>query len=381
MATEAPSRVPDLETRPSDAPPAALAAAPALRYRLLEADQLGEARVARWHELRASNPALDSPYYHPGFVAAVAATRPDVRVIVGEDAAGTVAAFLPVQFDGRTCHPAGWPANDFQGPICAPETAVDLPGMIRACGIAIFDFDHLRDGLAGMDRWIVDRQPSPYIDLSGGMDGYMSRARGSGKHKIREARRLGRKAAREHGDLRVVIESGDPALLETIIALKRRQYAATGARDYFADPARAGLLHRLLAADGRDFGGMLSALYAGPELVAAHFGMRSGPVLHWWFPVYNPDMSRLDPGWMLLRAVIEAAPELGLERLDLGRGRDEWKRRAGTGQQIVCQGAVIPNRLRHGIAVSKRRAVEAVRTSPVAPAVRSAVHRARRRAR
>src|SRR5581483_6030982 len=97
--------------------------------------------------------------------------------------------------------------------------------------------------------------------------------------------------------------------------------------------------------------GMLSALYAGPELVAAHFGLRSGPVLHWWFPVYNPDLSRLDPGWMLLRAVIEAAPELGLERLDLGRGRDEWKRRAATGEQVVGQGAVIHNRLRYGVAV------------------------------
>ncbi len=379
MSTSALRRVPDLGTRTTDALPAGGAAA-AVRYRLLEADRLGDAATARWHELRASNPELDSPCYHPGFVAVVAATRPEVRVIVGEDTAGTISSFLPVQFDGRTCRPAGWPANDFQGPICAPGAAVDLPGMIRACGIPAFAFDHLRDGLGGMDRWTFDRQPSPFIDLSDGMDGYMSRARGSGKHKIREARRLGRKAAREHGDLRFVVQSADPALLETVIALKRRQYAATGARDYFANPAHTDLLHRLLAADGRDFGGMLSALYAGPELVAAHFGLRSGPVLHWWFPVYNPDLSRLDPGWMLLRAVIEAAPELGLERLDLGRGRDEWKRRAGTGEQVVCQGAVIHNRLRYGVAVSRRRAIEAVRTSRAAPAVRHAIHRARRRA-
>ena len=106
---------------------------------------------------------------------------------------------------------------------------------------------------------------------------------------------------------------------------------------------------------------MLSAVYAGEHLIAAHFGLRAGPVLHWWFPVYDPEFSRLDPGWMQLRAVLEAGPELGLERIDLGRGDGEWKRWLGTGYQLVCQGAVIRNPLRHRTASARRRFTQAAK--------------------
>jgi CelD/BcsL family acetyltransferase involved in cellulose biosynthesis len=353
----------------------------AVRHRLVEMRELTSVDISRWLELRASNPALDSPYFHPGFAAAVAATRPGVRVIIGEGRDGRAEWFLPVQFDRRTARPAGFPAADFQGPICAPGLAPDLAEALWACGASSYEFDHMRDGLSPLEPWIFDRQGSPYIDLSGGMDGYMSRARGSGKHKIREAGRLSRKAQREHGAIRFVAQSVDVTLLETVIALKRRQYAATGSRDYFSDESRVRLLHRLFAERDAGLCGMLSGLYAGENLVAAHFGLRAGPVLHWWFPVYDPRFSRLDPGWMLLRAVIEAVPELGLARLDLGRGSDEWKRRAATGYEVVCQGAVIRNPLRRSAVAVRRAALAKAKASRVAPALRGAVQSVRRRGR
>jgi CelD/BcsL family acetyltransferase involved in cellulose biosynthesis len=348
---------------------------------MVDIDGLAEADFDRWLELRGANPALDSPYFHPGFATAVAETRPGVWVIVGQATDGAIASFLPVQLDGRTCRPAGFPAADFQGPICEPAADFDIVDALRASGAASYQFDHLRDGIAGFEHWIFGPQRSPYIDISGGLDGYMSRARSSGKHKMREARRLGRKAEREHGPVRFVPQSTDAALLDTVIALKRRQYSATGSRDYFADAGHVRLLHRLLAERGTAFGGMLSAVYVGPHLLAAHFGLRAGPVLHWWFPVYDPAFSRLDPGWMLLRAVIEASPDLGLERIDLGRGDDEWKRRSSTGYQVVYQGAVVPNPFRRGTVLARRRAVAAAKSSPAAPALRRAVHEARRRSR
>jgi CelD/BcsL family acetyltransferase involved in cellulose biosynthesis len=352
------------------------------RHHIVEMDELGSAQIDRWLELRASNPALDSPYFHPAFAAAVAATRPEVRVIVGESSDGSVASFVPVQFDKRTCRPAGWPAADFQGPICAPGVDVDITAALRSCRIASYEFDHMLSGFSGFEPWIFGREPSPYMDVSGGMDGYMGRARGSGKHKIREAGRLGRKAEREYGSLRMVSGSTDSSLLDALISLKRRQYQATGARDYFADPRHVELLHHLLAmSNGAELGGLLSAVYAGEHLVSAHFGLRAGAVLHWWFPVYDPEFSRLDPGWMQVRAVLEAAPELGLERIDLGRGAVEWKRRAGTGYQTVCQGAVLRGRFQQRRASARRRLVNAARYSPVAPALRSVVHYARRRSR
>lgn len=161
-------------------------------------------------------------------------------------------------------------------------------------------------------------------------------------------------------------------------SLKRRQYAETGARDYFADPAHVQLVHRLLQTRDPGFGGVLSAIYAGPHLLAAHFGLRAGPVLHWWFPAYEPQFARFSPGWVLLRAVIDSAPDMGIERIDLGRGIDDYKRRAMTGYQVVCQGAVIRNPVRHRAMLARRRAVAAAKSSPLAPALRGAVRNARR---
>ena len=373
--TDAPAQ-PLTEAKPG--PPAERIA----HHHVVEMNDLGSAHIERWLELRASTPALESPYFHPAFTAAVASTRPGVRVIVGETAEGSLASFLPVQFDRRTCRPAGWPAADFQGPICAPNVEFDITATLRGARIASYEFDHMLDWLPGFEPWIFGREPSSYVDVSGGLDGYMSRAGSTGKRRIKDAARLGRKAEREHGPVRIVAESADPSLLDWVISLKRCQYQATGARDYFGDPKHVELLHRLLAASsGSEFGGLLSAVYTGDHLIAAHFGLRAGPVLHWWFPVYDPEFSRLDPGWMQIRAMLEASPQLGLERIDLGRGDGEWKRWLATGYQLVCQGAVIRNPLRHRTASARRRFTQAAKSSPAAPALRSVVHYARRRSR
>jgi len=361
--------------------PAARFASANARHRMVDIGELTGSEVARWLELRACNPALDSPYFHPAFAAAVAATRAGVRVMIGEDHSGAIASFLPLQFDGRACRPAGFPAADFQGPICAPDLDLDLAGALRSCGVGSYRFDHMREGVAGVEPWIYGRQRSPYVDVSGGMDSYLSRASRSGKDNIAQARRHGRKAEREHGSLRFVAQSGDVALLEHLIAFKRRQYAATGARDHFADAGHVGLLHRLLGERRTEFSGMLSAVYAGPHLLAAHFGLRAGPVLHWWFPVYDPKFSRLAPGWLLLRALIDAAPDLGLERIDLGRGDDEYKRRAMTGYQLVHQGAITRSRIGFHVAVARRNAGAAVKDSRIAPVLRRAARASRRRPR
>ena len=350
-----------------------------VHYRAVELSALGTAERQRWHELRASNPALDSPYFHPEFVTAVAATRPDVKIVIGQDEAGTIESFLPVQLDGRTCRPAGYPAADFQGPVCGPAARFELIEAVQAMGASTYEFDHLREGVAGVEPWLSGSQPSPYMEVTGGLDGYLSRAAKSGKDKASEARRLTNKAQREFGTVRVEADIRDAQLLDTVINLKREQYVSTGARDYFGDERHIAFMHRLLDTRADDFAGVLSSIYAGPQLVAAHFGIRAGAVLHWWFPVYTPEFSRYSPGWMLLRAVISAAPEMGLERIDLGRGMDDYKRRAMTGQQTVLQGAVIPNPLRYRLARARARAIDAVKASPLAPRLRQAVRASRRR--
>jgi CelD/BcsL family acetyltransferase involved in cellulose biosynthesis len=343
--------------------------------RILDFDALGQRELDGWHALRAGNPALDSPYFHPGYAAAVHAAARPVRVLVAEER-GQVRALLPIHVDGTIARPAGSPGADFQGPILAADSTFDPRCLLGGTGVRGFAFDHLLDCHRDFAPWVESSKPSPFVDVTGGLTGYLGRVSRSGKDKMSEARRLTAKTERELGPVRFNPDCRDHAVLDQLIELKRAQYAATGARDHFADPARGKLLHHLLRVRETEFGGLLSTVHAGERLLAAHFGMRAGHVLHWWFPVYDREFGRLSPGWVLLREMIQASPGLGFTRLDLGRGEDEYKRRAMTGQTMVGEGLVAGGVRRAARSVG-RSAVAAAKASRIGPHLRAAVRKLR----
>lgn len=330
-----------------------------------------------WHVLRSANPSLDSPYFDPGFARAVDSSGPPVFVCVREDR-GEIRGLFAFHRDRHILRPVGWPGADFQAPIEAEGSNIAPLELLRSRRDAVV-FDHLLGSCTEFDPWIERRRSSPYIDVTGGLDGYLGRASQAGKSNLAQARRRTAKAEREVGPIRFVSDSTDPELLERVVELKRRQYAATGSKDYFAPTHRRSLVGNLLNLRGSEFAGMLSGVYAGDKLLAAHFGLRSHNVLHWWFPVYDPGFGHLAPGWILLRELIVAAPALGITRIDLGRGDDEYKRRAKTGESIVCEAYVTRNPLRRSARRAKRASMAAVQASPAGPLARRFVHTVRGR--
>ncbi len=348
--------------------------------RVVEFDALTARELDAWQRLRDGNPALDSPYFHPGFAAAVDATmRPrgaGVQVLVGSDDAGRVTVLLPCHRERSLLRPVGWPGADFQGPVLAAGASF-APLKLLTGGVRGYAFDHLVD-CPGFGPWVESRMPSPYVETTGGLTGYLGRASRSGKDNMGQARRRAAKAERTYGTVRFTADDPDPEVLDRVIELKRAQYAATGARDYFAAPGRRELLARLLRVREPSFGGILSTLRAGPHLLAAHFGLRSGSVLHWWFPVYDPGFGNLAPGWMLLRELVGAAPALGIARIDLGRGDDEYKRRAKTGETRVSQGLVTRSTTLRALRRARTSLIASAKSSALGPGLRSAVRTLRR---
>jgi CelD/BcsL family acetyltransferase involved in cellulose biosynthesis len=344
--------------------------------RLVSFADLTTDELDRWRAIRASNPVLDSAYFDPSFAAAVHASGVDVTVAVNARGADLEVLFA-CQRSGSVLRPVGWPGADFQGPVLAPGTPFD-PSALLVDGVRSFEFDHLVAASPGFEPWLEQRAPSPYVEIEGGLDGYLARASKSGKDNMGQARRRTARAARELGPVTFCSRSTDPEALAWLIERKREQYAATGAVDHFAPPERRRLLSLLLDIQQPGCAGMLSTLHVGDTLVAAHFGIRTSTVLHWWFPVYDPAFANLAPGWILLRELALAAPDLGLLRIDLGRGDDEYKRRAKTGEVEVCAGAVTNSAIVQASRKVRRQAVVLAKASPLAPALHRAV-RARRR--
>src|SRR5512143_1419306 len=114
--------------------PPAGGAAP-LKVSLVSPADLGPAQLARWSEIQASAPVLDSPFFAAGFVRSVADARERVEVAVLEDSSG-VAGFFPFERGrGDVAHPVGRMYSDFQAVIAGPAARWDGPSLLRACGL------------------------------------------------------------------------------------------------------------------------------------------------------------------------------------------------------------------------------------------------------
>ncbi len=289
---------------------------------LITASQLDAPLQDAWRALQADNPALQSPYFTPEFTLAVAAVRGDVRIAVMEQAR-RVAGFFPFQARWGMGLPVGGSLSDHHGVVCAPGTRWHWPDLLRAARLSSWRFDHLPRAQAPEGARM--QAVSPGLDLSRGLAAYLAGRRAQGIRRLDESLRKARKLAREVGPLRFEAHTRDPRVLETVLRLKSQQCRRTGVPDFFARSWARALAERIAATEAPDFGGRLSALYAGDALVAAHLGMRSRDVWHWWFPVYESAWAPYSPGAQLLLQVAQAAADTGHTCLDLGKGADAYK--------------------------------------------------------
>ncbi len=303
------------------------AAVTTARVECVHPRELGSVELSRWRQLQAGDAYLDSPFLHPTFAQVVAAHRPDTRVGVVHSGSA-IAAFFPHQRGrGGLGAPLAAGLSDAQGVICDADTELRLAPILAGCGLRLWSFDHLiaaqrrlLDGSPGQ----VELQTSPVIDLTAGTAAWESHVKAHGS-LLQTTDRKRRKLAREVGDVEVVLASRDHAALERILAWKSAQYRRTGRRDRFAVPAHRRLVHDLLDRQEDDFGGILTLLLAGGQVVAGHFGVRTRTTVAWWFPTYDTALGRYSPGMIVLLELARAAATSDIMTIDLGRGDEPYK--------------------------------------------------------
>lgn len=339
------------------------AATPVTIRRVPVADLTPE-QLAVWSALQRDHAEYSSPYFHPAFTQAVAAVRDDVEVAVFERA-GEPVGFFPYQRSERTGQAVGGRLNDAHGPIVRPGETWDVPALLRACDLSRWDFHHLTIDPAPWSPYILSADTNVSIHAEGGLDAYAARRPKQRSEEIKKVDRLRRKAERTLGPVRVEHGVRDPRLLETLFHWKSRQYRNSGATDVFSFAWTRALLERLHREENTAaFGGRLSAAWLGDRLAALLFGLRAGPVLHVWFPVYDPELSDYSPGNLLLIETIRAAPELGLKRLDLGR-LAAWKNRFVTDSAPLYAGTADLSPLRRWFRAGVRQRMTWLRSTPL----------------
>lgn len=339
-----------------------------MKITVIRPGELGTAERACWHSFQRAVPGLDNPFLSPEFSVAVGRQRPQARV--GVLCEGTeIVGFFPFE---RRRFGVGVPiaagVNDCQGLVCAPGLTWDPGELLKVCGLAVWEFDHLVDPQPSFAPYLGNRRPSPIMDLSGGFEAYHSLLRARSSRFRSDLPRRRRMLARQVGEPRFVLAEPDRRLLHTVLGWKSAQYVRTGALDLFSRSWLPRLLHDLLDVNVDGFAGMLSMLYAGEQPIAGHFQLRFDGVLAGWFPAYDPRFAKYAPGLQHHLDTAAAAATAGIRHIELGKGAMDYKALLANAELLVGEGRVVRSRamatLRSARQASMRRLRAAVVTHP-----------------
>ncbi|MEZ6047703.1 MAG: GNAT family N-acetyltransferase [Planctomycetaceae bacterium] len=334
-----------------------------IEYRICGPDELTPSMLNRWEEIQERNPDLDSPFFRPEYMKLVSRVRKDMDVVLIEQG-GKVVGFFPFHRDPYNVgRPVGYPLNDFQGIVVEKKVEIDERELLEAASLKAWKFDH---GLAVQQELLRNSYSqcgSAFLDLKHGFEGYQAERKKAGSSLIKQTTRKKRNLERDHGELKFIPHTTDPEVFNTLLEWKQEQYLRTGKTNTFKFRWPRELLELILEQQTPQFQGRLSALYAGNKLVAIDYGVQSYGVLNSWFPAYNQEFSSYSPGHVLLLEMAKACREMGIKRIDLGKGDESYKTRYASGMTRLTEGSFETNPLSRELQKQWYRTRDWARTS------------------
>jgi CelD/BcsL family acetyltransferase involved in cellulose biosynthesis len=351
----------------------------AARVQLISPDRLSDDLIDLWRSHQLADENLRGPFFSPEYIRLAASACPEVTVAVIETP-GQAPAFLPFHRDSsNVARSVGLRASDFSGIIAAPGYAWSPEAVIRDCGLAGWDFTNIVTSDKTMQPYFRKNADSPFVDISEGFDAFARDRAQSGSDLVKSVAQKSRKMEREVAPMRFEVHVDDRQALALLYEWKAAQRARTGTVDVLSTSWMRQIVESMLGGGTKTFGGLLSVLYAGDQVAAVHFGMRSDTIWHYWFAAYNHDLQRYSPGLIILLEMLKAAPALGIRAITLGQGDEAYKLRYATGSTPVASGSVdcrLTRRLTNAIWYAARSASH---RSVVVAALARSMKRGRRR--
>jgi CelD/BcsL family acetyltransferase involved in cellulose biosynthesis len=233
--------------------------------------------------------------------------------------------------------------TDYLGPVCAPDdrdvVARTLVSWLASTDLAWDELDaHNMPVPFGFAEVLVDHadrkgygfaldqeETSAVLPLVGDWDGYVARLGSKERHELRrKMRRLGR----EHPDatVRAATESTLERDLETFFHMHR---GAEGHKGHFMRPEIATFFRRLAHAFVPLGWLRLDLLEIGERAIAATFGFQVENRFYLYNSAFEPDASRLSPGFVLVAELVKRAIGEGIELFDFLRGPERYKYQLG----------------------------------------------------
>ncbi len=334
------------------------------------ASELDERMLDAWRNIQNENPEFRHPLLCPEFTIAVADVREDVEIAVffnGTQAVG----FFPYHRDrNNVAFPIADEVSDFHAVVIAPELVWEPEEILRELKLVAFNFHHLPVFQKEFTPYHALTDPAYYMNIENGYEEYVAGRKLSGTSVISQANRKRRKIEREIGDIRFDFHCQDPEVLSRLVEWKLARLKHQGFPNSFRNRWVNEFTKRLQHTHSEHFSGVLSCLFAGNYLIAAHLGSRSPTILSSWIPGHSPEFEAYSPGLVLTLEIAKSAANRGIQAIDLGRGRNPLKTRLASSQLTLTIGEVETRRLRRFVNGSLHR-IKAL--SHRFPFIRSAV--------
>jgi len=299
--------------------------------------KLTTAEIEAWQNIRAGNPALYSPYFHPDYAQLVGELRKDARIAIAYDK-GKPVCFFPFQGSGFA-RPLGAPMTDYHGFIEAANAGINHTEFLQGADIGALHYTSMvgeQNDMVGFHR---DEYPLCLIDLSDGVESWRASRSKSYRRSLKSNRRRIRRTEEEFGPRRFEYKARSGVAFDQLLAWKRERFSETGLYDVLSADWTSGMLRELWERDS----GLrcdLHVLYFGDQMAAMDMGLTDGETFHSWIVGYSPDFHSLSPGTQLLEDMIDNAPELGYRLIDLGAGMDSYKSAYAVEGHFACSGFV-----------------------------------------
>ena len=309
------------------------------KVEIVSAMNLPESHWDIWESIRAESPHFRSPFFSAMFMKTAARLRRDAKIAIFRDEE-KISGFLPFEESSKgLAMPLGGQFNDAHGVLCSPSNPITYTQLAATPELPDFRF-HALDGILGTaSPYVLGHCNSYLADLAAHPQGYVAfleQERGT----ILKQRRKTKKLIKDLGPLRLDFDCHQESVLESLFQLKRDHYRRTHIFDILSVEWARQLIQDLWQLRGSECRGVLSALYAGKQLVAVHYGMLEREWLHYWFPTYDPTFHQYSPGTALFLEIARQAKSLGIEKIDMGYGEQPYKHKLTDSCKTMAFGLV-----------------------------------------
>jgi CelD/BcsL family acetyltransferase involved in cellulose biosynthesis len=352
-----------------------------MEIRLRKFNDLTPEELSVWSRIQVANEHVDSPFFRPEFATIVHRACQNVEVALMLEK-GFPIAFFPFQrVSARKGKPLGLTLSDFQGLIGPRSFKEDAAEIVKGCELASWDFRRVPRSQSWLQGYEGLPTKSYFVDISQGFEAYYDMLRHRGTIEMQEAEKSYGKLERDVGAVRLVLNYQQGDMFTAFRRWKEMQSEITGVTDPLARKWVQPVLEAIMQEKQLPFMGMSVGLYAGSQLVAVDFGIRSQHVLHCLGSAFDSNYTRYQPSQCLRLAYFRWAAEHGVRRIDLAHGNEEYKFRLSTGEHALSSGTVAVtglSKIMAGMKWKVRQMLEYPALQTPARFLRSGINRARR---